>query len=586
MMREGGDRFKPSFPVTSAPSSATLLPIPDPEVSMGRAPQPSAVLPLTNYRLYRAREVPRTYLVVSTYFDHEGRPEVPNPAAFEERGAMQALFADLESAAGAPAPVATPAPAGSRRRRARVTLRTHGFNTRLGDFARDLLHEAAAGPGESFRPGRRVLVGYRWPSEGVLSRRSVYDTSRALFFTAVVSVALLLLPAGALLPPAHHWLAGGETGPIAAALRPLFWPYASRVLAGFLLGAGTLLLALRLSTYLRDRYRALHYGVPDLCEFVRDLQTGLEATGLRVALDLVGHSMGCLMLVNAVRLMSEFFHRPGAESRFLGDGRSIELRTLVLAAPDIPAALASPERNNYFLSSLRRFAAVHVLSSDRDIVLKWASTLGNWASEPRHDMAGRHLGNAFLARAGSVPGAGAGTPHTGAYLPALRPQVRAFPVLEPQPPPAPPARLAWVHFHDCSVCPSLAGGAGRPVALSLVALVVLAGLHLWLGHAATLWALMWAAILLGLGALARFVPGWRDWWRLGPFIGALADWPALAGFGRSTNPHGGYFVPGSEPRRLIARVLRGPARPSAAGQTPALVRAGKRIRTSAVALEV
>ena len=554
---------------------------------MARAATRSPDVSFTNYRLYRAREAPRTYLVVSTYFDHEGRPEEPG-AGFEERGAMQALLTDLEVVQGAHLPGGTPrpGPAGARRRRVPVTLRTHGFNVRLGDFARDLLHEAMAPPGETFRPGRRVLVGYRWPSEGVLSLRSVRDTAKALFFTAVVSVLLLLLPLLALSPPAHHWLSGGETGPVAQALRPLFWPYASRVLAAALFGAGALLLALRLSTYLRDRYRALHYGVPDLCEFVRDLETRLEATGIRVALDLLGHSMGCLTLVNAVRLMTEFFHRPGAESRFLGFGRAIELRTLVLAAPDIPAALASPERNNYFLASLRRFTAVHVLSSDRDIVLKWASTLINWASEPRHDMAGRHLGNVFLARAGSVPQGGHGTPHVGAYLPALRPQVRAFPVLDPRAPRAGQHRLAWVHFHDCSVCPSLAGGGGWPAALSLGVLAAVAALHLWLGLSVTLWALTWATILFGLGALARGVSDWRDWWRRGPFVGALADWPSVLGFGSRSNPHGGYFVPGSEPRRLIARILRHPARPPAAGQAPVLVRAGKRIRTSAVALEV
>jgi len=373
---------------------------------------------------------------------------------------------------------------------------------------------------------------------------------------------------------------------IPQALRSLFWPYASRVLAAALFGSGALLLTLRLSTYLRDRYRALHYGVPDLCEFVRDLETGLEATGIRVSLDLVGHSMGCLTLVNAVRVMTEFFHRPGVESRFLGYGRAIELRTLVLAAPDIPAALASPERNNYFLASLRRFAAVHVLSSDRDIVLKWASTLVNWASEPRHDMAGRHLGNVFLARAGSVPQGGHETPHVGAYLPALRPQVRAFPVLDPRAPRAGQHRLAWVHFHDCSVCPSLAGDGGWPAALSLGALAAFAALHLWLGLGVTLWALTWGTVLFGLGALARWVPGWRDRWRSGPFVGALADWPSVLGFGPRSNPHGGYFVPGSEPRRLIARILRRPARRPVGGKPPALVRAGRRIRTSAVALEV
>ena len=555
---------------------------------MDRAASTSPAAPFTNYRLYRARHVPRTYLVVSTFFDHEGRPEVPDPAVFEERGAIQALFADLAAIAGRRGPAAGPRPEdpARARRRAGVTLRTHGFNVRLGDFARDLLDEASAPPAESFRPRGRVLVGYRWPSEGLLSARSVRDAAKAVALTAAVGLGLLLLPALALLPAAHRWLAGGASGPVAAALRPLFWPYASRAVAAALLGAGALLLVLRLSTYLRDRYRAIHYGVPDLCEFVRDLETGLGATGLRVSLDLVGHSMGCLALVNAVRVMAEFFHRPGAERRTLGAGGAIALRTLVLAAPDLPAALVSPERNNYFLSSLRRFAAVHVLSSDRDIVLKWASTLANWASEPRHDMAGRHLGNVFLARAASVPQGAHAAPRTGAFLPALRPQVRAFPVLGPDVARAHPRRLAWVHFHDCSTCPSLAGGTGWPVALSLGVLAMVAALHAWLGRPATHWALLWSALLFGAGALARWLPGWRDHWRLGPLAGALADWPAVLGFGAHTNPHGGYFAAGSEPRRLVARILRRRARPPAAGESPALIRAGRRIRTSAVALEV
>lgn len=506
--------------------------------------------------------------------------------------ALQEDLAALQSERGRRAP--------ARRRRAPLTLRTHGFNSRLSDFARDLVREAAAPEDESLRPGGRVLVGYRWPSEGLLSARSLGDTWRALVFTVAVSVVLLLLPALALLPPGHRWLAGGATGPVAAALRPLFWPYASTLLASALLGAGLLLLLFRLSTYLRDRYRALHYGAPDLCEFVRDLELGLDAMRVRVALDIVGHSLGCLMLVNAVRVMSDFFHLPGAEPRTLGTGRALALRTLVLCGPDIPAALATPQRNNYFLSALRRFSSVHVLSSDRDIVLKWASTLMNWSSEPTHDMAGRHLGNVLLARADSVPPALRPARATGGYLPALRPQVRSFAAVGvaaaghaggPAPGAAVPrpvlrGRLAWIHFHDCSACPSLGGGGRAPVLWSLAALALCAALHLALRVPFTAWLLGWAAILFGLGALLRGVEGWRDHWRLGPWIGALADWPAVVSFGRRVNPHGGYLVPGSEPRRLVAHLLAHPAKRLAAGETPALPAGADRLRSCAVALEV
>ncbi len=73
---------------------------------------------------------------------------------------------------------------------------------------------------------------------------------------------------------------------------------------------------------------------------------------------------------------------------------------------------------------------------------------------------------------------------------------------------------------------------------------------------------------------------------LAPFVGAFADAPSVAGFGKRMNPHSGYFAPGDEPRRLIARLLARPLGPPGPGQQPGLVRMKGRIRTSAVALEV
>ena len=43
-----------------------------------------------------------------------------------------------------------------------------------------------------------------------------------------------------------------------------------------------MLLLLRLSTYPRDRYRAIHYGVPDLGEFLKGLDSGLHKHRVRV----------------------------------------------------------------------------------------------------------------------------------------------------------------------------------------------------------------------------------------------------------------------------------------------------------------
>ena len=500
--------------------------------------------PLTNYRLYRAKDVPRTYLVISTYF-----PDLRPSPAFDEQGAFRELLEDLGTPSAAPG---TEAPG-----RVAVTLRTHGYNVPLRDFEQEVLVDGQAPPADSLRPHDRVYIGYWWPSEGARSGRSFADTGRALCFTGSVGVLLFLLPLLALTGALDALLGVAGRWPwLAIVLRASLAPYLLTGLAAGLLGAGILLLLLRLSTYSRDRYRALHYGVPDLGEFVRDLELSITTREprIQVSLDVVGHSMGCLMLINAFRVMSDFFHLPGVESPYLGSDGAIELRTLVLCAPDVPAALAQPGTNNYFLSALRRFTSVHVFSSDRDLVLKWASTFANWTSEPRYDMAGRRLGTVLLLRAGR------GEP--GDPLAAVtRPILRNFVLLDPlQARPRPPR--AWVQFHDCTLCRSL---AGPPVALAVsgvlaalaLAWAVAAWPHLWLQ-----WLLAMVIFALVLGGVARLAwPAERDHIALGGLLGYFADWPSFLlalPFWRGADPHGGYFVRGDAPRRLIARLLREP----------------------------
>src|SRR5260370_24587452 len=169
-----------------------------------------------------------------------------------------------------------------------------------------------------------------------------------------------------------------ESHSVAAAtlLRALLRPYLGACVAATLLGAGLLLLALRLSTYLRDRYRALHFGVPDLGEFMRALEERLHPRGVKLKLDIVGHSMGTLLLINAFRVMSDYFHGSGPAGPAnvaLGRGGTLQLGTLILCAADIPATMATPDRHNYFLSTLRRFQAVHSFRSPPGILLKFLS---------------------------------------------------------------------------------------------------------------------------------------------------------------------------------------------------------------------
>ncbi len=304
---------------------------------------------------------------------------------------------------------------------------------------------------------------------------------------------------------------------------------------------------------------------------------------IRADIDLVGHSMGCLLLVNAVRVMADFFHFPGQESDSLSRAATIRLRTLILCGADIPMALAVPGRNNYFLSSLRRFRAIHVLSSDHDVVLKWASSLGNWASEPRFDMSSRRLGNAFLIDHEAFPRRFRATPREGSYLPVSRPGPRYIPAAIKAWSLDPDTRRATLQIHDCSRCWSVGGNLGW--AFGVGAIAAFAGYWLWiLPGALGKWfaGLLWC--LLSAGAVSRWLQvRFMDKWRIGPVLGFLADWPSSTAFGsRMRNPHGGYFVRGDQLRSLISRLITG----SPTVGESVLVEAPAPVRSSALIIPV
>ena len=540
-----------------------------------------------NYALYRALGHERAYLVES--ISSEPVAGTPAPSAGFRTEPSLAPLADAIAAAAQAAPADLP----------ELTLKVHGFNMRRGQFAREILHDAtppAAHVAESFLPANGFLIGFRWPSEGMGSRESGRDMGRSIAVSPAIGVLLLLLPL-------HGLLVSGGLAPLARAISPVlaehvgawgqalagleqgvqsalgaWWPVAPRFLellfspflgvasSALWLGAGVLILLLRLSTYQRDRYRAVHYGVPDLGEFMRDLERALVARGVRVRLNVIAHSMGTLLTVNAFRVMSDYFHPPGdaagqgPDYGEMGRNGTFRLGTLILCAPDLPAVMATRDRNNYFQSALRRFASVHVFCSDRDLILKWLSPIANWASEPRYDMVGRKLGNVVLLK--SAP------PHLGRHdsrsdwtlWPMNRPVVRAHSLYTSDP--VGVSQPAVVHFHDCTLDAGLAGSYGSMALASLVVVALLAVpsvlLHVdlfgWLASTLGCW--------LVLGLLAR--PLWprvRDVAWLGGLVGALAEVPSLmmfATYWRGWDPHGGYFTFGRAPRQRVCELLADP----------------------------
>lgn len=315
----------------------------------------------------------------------------------------------------------------------RVTLRTHGYSNEARGFYQRFGKEAQ----ELNQPDRTTqtrpldddhfYIGYHWPSEQPVTSPGLwsdYHTHPGVvlkflfvlsglagivgtllwFLLRVLGVPLLeilgTLPG---IAQAWQWLQFSATAALAVQ-----WYWIVPTLFMFWLLA---FLLLRIVVYQRDRYRAIHYGAPDLAEFFWrvDKEIGQEYTRQppQLLLNLIGHSMGGLVLVNVLRILSEYGRDDqgtlNPDSMLPTDlveenrvGQHWILDKLILASPDIPLEFMREGRNNYVRSAMRRCRRIYLMSSDRDIVLRYLATLGNWFSEPSIQMAGLRLGNVYL----------------------------------------------------------------------------------------------------------------------------------------------------------------------------------------------
>lgn len=285
----------------------------------------------------------------------------------------------------------------------RLTIRTHGYSNPAAGFYQRFIAEAnklKTSPDSSIDPlqDTNLYVGYYWPSEQPFSTPTFlkdYWQNSAIFVKFVTSMAILSLLGGLLAwigSLAYHSI--NSSWPISI----LFW-----VVTIFSIWVAALFL-LRAVVYQRDRYRAIHYGSPDLSEFFWRLDKALngEFKNSPIKVTMIGHSMGALMLVNTLRILSERFGKDDQESTNIETGDAIgdnfTLIQLILASPDIPLEFIQEGRNNYVRSAMNRCSRVYLFSSDRDIVLRYLANLGNWFSEPSIKMAGLRLGNVYLHR--------------------------------------------------------------------------------------------------------------------------------------------------------------------------------------------
>ncbi|MBD2097643.1 alpha/beta hydrolase [Trichocoleus sp. FACHB-591] len=331
----------------------------------------------------------------------------------------------------------------------RLSLRTHGYSSPASGFYESFTNEAD----ELNRPDpathARTLqddhfyIGYQWPSEQPVTSPGLWADYRShlgivfKFLFVVSGIAgifgtllyiflklfgIPVLKLLGLLPgvaQVWEWTDFVDTVDLAV---QWYWI----VPTIFLLWTIVFLL-LRVVVYLRDRYRAIHYGAPDLAEFFWRLDRALSnlakrstsdspqaietnaptTSGRQLSLNLIGHSMGGLLVVTVLRILSDRFGKDdqgsllpdpsspvGEEADSIGE--HLRLDTLILASPDIPLEFMREGRNNYVRSAMRRCRRIYLMSSDRDIVLRYLSTVSNWFSEPSIQMAGMRLGNLYL----------------------------------------------------------------------------------------------------------------------------------------------------------------------------------------------
>ncbi|PSB23958.1 alpha/beta hydrolase [Stenomitos frigidus] len=280
-----------------------------------------------------------------------------------------------------------------------VVISIHGYGTQRSDAQRryQKIHKHAAAV---CKPHTAVFLGYLWPSEkptGDLSLGSSFqtklrDTVSALpvLLSGVISGSLIVSLIAAILL--------FRTDDFNALLTPIL------IVSVLAFASVLVLILLRLSTYFRDNYRATNYGVLDLVELIRQLdQAVVDKRGTedplskakRIKLSFIGHSMGCFVVTNTIRILSDVFD-PGsiAQNPPADIGRVFSLGRLILVAPDIPTESIMPRRANFLRSSLRRCEEAYVFSNEGDLALRLASTTANYFSFPaRKRSSGYRLGN-------------------------------------------------------------------------------------------------------------------------------------------------------------------------------------------------
>ncbi|MDZ8134991.1 MAG: alpha/beta hydrolase [Nostoc sp. DedQUE04] len=245
------------------------------------------------------------------------------------------------------------------------------------------------------QPNKYIFIGYRWPSENPIK------TDESGSFGQKLINALSSLPTLLAIN-----LVLGLTISICSAIALLFLNILSNsavhfftamlILSGIVSSIIFTLIILRISTYFRDIYRASNYGTTDLVELIRQLDyTAKLPPNKRIKLSFISHSMGCFVVTDIIRILSDVFDVKSINKKPNSDiGNVFRLGRLVLVAPDIPVESILPGRANFLRSSLRRCEEAYIFCNEGDLALRFTSTAANYFSFPaRTRISGYRLGN-------------------------------------------------------------------------------------------------------------------------------------------------------------------------------------------------
>lgn len=245
------------------------------------------------------------------------------------------------------------------------------------------------------QPNKYIFIGYRWPSENPIKMDESGNFGQKLInaFSSLPTLLAINLVVGLII---SIWSAIGLLFLNILSNSAVHFFTAMLILSGIVSSTILALIILRISTYFRDTYRARNYGVTDLVELIRQLDYTVKLPqNKRIKLSFISHSMGCFVVTDVIRILSDVFDVKSINKKPDSDiGNVFRLGRLVLVAPDIPVESILPGRANFLRSSLRRCEEAYIFCNEGDLALRFTSTAANYFSFPaRTRISGYRLGN-------------------------------------------------------------------------------------------------------------------------------------------------------------------------------------------------